>query len=208
MTTDADGRRIAPAASRNAGPIGTVLAQVLPSSGQALELASGSGQHVAEWAARFPGLIWRPSDGDAGNLASIRAWADHAARPNLLAPQVIDACAPGWAAEIAGRFDLVLVVNLLHLVAEPGARILLEQAAQALTPGGLLAVYGPFLRAGRTTSDGDTRFDAEIRARDPRLGYKDAGQVQAWMTAAGLVPRVALDMPANNLFLLADRPNK
>ena len=62
-----------------------------------------------------------------------------------------------------------------------------------------------FLRDGRTTSDGDAAFDASLRAQDPTIGYKDAAVVLGWMAGAGLEPRDPVTMPANNLFLLADR---
>jgi len=69
----------------------------------------------------------------------------------------------------------------------------------------VLAVYGPFLRDGATTSEGDAVFDAALRAQNPAIGDKDVVQVQGWMAAAGLTPRPAVAMPANNLFLLAVR---
>jgi SAM-dependent methyltransferase len=199
-----DGRRVAPSASRNAEAIRDVLLAMAPTTGGALELASGTGQHVALLAQALPGLDWQPSDRDPGNLASINAWAAWSGAANLRPACVLDAGAPGWGAAHA-HCALVQVVNLLHLVPEAVARALVAEAAQALAPGGLLAIYGPFLRDGRTTSDGDAAFDASLRAQDPAIGYKDAAAVQGWMAAAGLAPRAPVAMPANNLFLLADR---
>ena len=46
-------RRNAPSAERNIAPISNVLARVLPSNGRALEIASGTGQHIAEFADLF-----------------------------------------------------------------------------------------------------------------------------------------------------------
>jgi SAM-dependent methyltransferase len=200
----ADGRRVAPSATRNAEAICAVLAGVAPGAGRALELASGSGQHVAALARACPGLDWQPTDRNAGNLGSIMAWAAWSGAPNIWPPVVLDAGVPGWGAAQA-PVALVLVVNLLHLVPVPVAQTVVAEAARALAPGGMLAVYGPFLRDGATTSDGDAAFDASLRAQDPAIGYKDVAVVQGWMAAAGLVPRPAVVMPANNLFLLADR---
>ena len=199
-----DGRRVAPSATRNAEAIRDVLVRVAPARGRALELASGTGQHVAVLARALPGLDWQPTDRDAGNLASIDAWAAWAGAVNLRAAQVLDAGTPGWGGAEA-PCALVQAVNLLHLVPETVARTVVAEAAQALAPGGLLAIYGPFLRDGRTTSEGDAAFDASLRAQDPAIGYKDAAEVQGWMAAAGLAPRPPVLMPANNLFLLADR---
>jgi SAM-dependent methyltransferase len=199
-----DGRRVAPSATRNAEVIRDVLRSVAPSTGRALELASGTGQHVALLAQALPGLDWQPTDRDPGNLASIDAWAAWSGAVNLRRARVLDAGAPGWGAA-NGPVALVQAVNLLHLVPVAVARTVVAEAAQALAPGGLLAIYGPFLRDGRTTSDGDAAFDASLRAQDPTIGYKDAAVVLGWMAAAGLVPRAPVAMPTNNLFLLADR---
>ena len=67
-------RRQAPAAARNVGPIGDVLAEWLPPSGLVLEIASGTGEHALAFARRFPNLDWQPSDPDPEALASIAAW--------------------------------------------------------------------------------------------------------------------------------------
>jgi hypothetical protein len=47
VSTGAEVPLTAPAAERNKGPILTVLKGVLPASGLVLEIASGTGQHVA-----------------------------------------------------------------------------------------------------------------------------------------------------------------
>ena len=47
-------KRQAPAAARNVEPIGDVLAEWLPTSGLALEIASGTGEHALAFARRFP----------------------------------------------------------------------------------------------------------------------------------------------------------
>lgn len=195
-----DGRRVAPSAERNLGPILSVLARHAPATGNALELASGTGQQIAAFAAAHPGLHWQPSDVNPANLASIAAWRNFAGLSNIAAPVLLDAGGPGWG---AGRdLALLIVVNLLHLIPAPAARIAMSEAALALAPGGVLMVYGPFLRDGQATSDGDAAFDASLRAQDPDIGYKDIGTVTGWITADGLDVTVE-EMPANNLMLIA-----
>ncbi|MCE6959743.1 DUF938 domain-containing protein [Cereibacter sphaeroides] len=196
-----DGRRHAPSAERNAEAILAVLQAEAP-KGRLLEIASGTGQHAARFARALPALDWQPSDLDPGNLRSIAAWRAHAAAPNLRAPIVLDAARPGWSAD--HRADAILIVNLLHLIPEPAAATVLAEAAAALLPCGRLFLYGPFLRDGRATSEGDAAFDASLRAQDPDVGYKDSRWVEERLAAAGLVSRWT-SMPANNLMLVARR---
>jgi SAM-dependent methyltransferase len=150
-------------------------------------------------------LIWQPTDPDASRRASITAWAAEAGGPNILPPLHLDAARPGWAAD-HGPADLIVLVNLLHLISAPEALTVLSEAARALAPGGTFALYGPFLRDGRPTSEGDARFDASLRAQDPAIGYKDLADVTAILTGAGLVLADTVEMPANNLLLIANRP--
>ena len=51
-----------PAAERNKQPILEVLGGLLAPSGRALEIASGTGQHVTWFAQHLPGWHWQPSD--------------------------------------------------------------------------------------------------------------------------------------------------
>src|SRR4051794_11354388 len=78
-----DARRFAPAAQRNREPILGVLTRVLPGKGLVLEVASGSGEHAVFFAAHLPSLQWQPTERDADDRASIAAWRDEAALPNL-----------------------------------------------------------------------------------------------------------------------------
>ena len=199
-----DGRRHAPSAMRNQDAILDVLRTEAPSHGKLLEIASGSGQHAAAGARALPGLIWQPSDANPDNLTSINAWRAHDPQPNLRAAMVLDAASPGWAAKWPAQ-DVVLIINLLHLIPADMAAAILSESALALARDGRLMVYGPFLRGGETTSDGDAAFDASLRAQDASIGYKDLAWVQAQFGAAGLKTRIT-PMPANNLMLVGQRP--
>lgn len=199
-----DARLHAPSAERNAQAICALVAAHAPESGPALEIASGTGQHVTALARHLPGLDWQPSDIDQSRRASIDAWADEAGLRNIAPAADIDATAPGWAGQNGGK-ALILVVNLLHLISEPEARVLIAQAAQALAPGGVFIIYGPFLRDGETTSEGDTRFHASLRAQDPEIGYKDDWDVIDWLHGSFLELVQVVEMPANNMGFVARR---
>ena len=202
-SADSDGRMFAPSAARNMGPICDLVAMHAPATGRALEIASGTGEHVAALARRLPGVHWQPSDIDAARRRSVDA---HAAGLGNVVPAVaLDACAPGWGAGMAGQ-DLIVLVNLLHLIPTPAARVLVAEAALALAPGGLFILYGPFLRDGETTSEGDAAFHASLRAQDPAIGYKDDWDVIDWLHGAFLDLVQVVEMPANNLAFVARRP--
>ena len=200
-----DARMHAPAATRNADAITDALCGIAPDTGRALELASGTGQHAVAFARAMPGLDWQPTEIDADRRASIDAHAADACLPNLRAAIPLDATGAGWGARHSGQ-ALIVLVNLLHLISEAEARTLIAEAARALVPGGVFAIYGPFLRAGRATSDGDARFHASLVAQDPDLGYKDVAVVTGWLQTQGLRLIRTVEMPANNLFLAAQRP--
>jgi len=70
-----DARQFSPSAARNCGPIQEVLTRVLPNKGIALEIGSGTGEHIICFAKALPGLLWLPSDPDTASRASIEAWS-------------------------------------------------------------------------------------------------------------------------------------
>ena len=87
-----------PAAERNRQPILEVLQRVLPARGTALEIASGTGQHVACFGAALAGWIWQPSDADPQALPAIAAWSAQAGLSTVRAPVLLDVLAPQWPA--------------------------------------------------------------------------------------------------------------
>lgn len=196
-----DPRLYAPAAARNQSALIEVLKAHAPAKGRALEIASGTGEHVVAFATALPGLHWQPSEIDPARRASIDAHGKAAAPANLARAIALDATAQGWANSLRGQWDLVFVANLLHLISAAECALLLQGLAQALAPGGRAMIYGPFLRDGETTSPGDARFDAALRAHDPDIGYKDHDEIAALLREAGLRRDAVIDMPANNLCL-------
>jgi predicted O-methyltransferase YrrM len=194
----------APSAARNGPAIVALIQQIAPARGRALEIASGTGQHVAELACALPQIDWHPSEIDPLRIASVDAYVAEAGLENLHSAQQLDATRDGWSA--AHRpYDLVHLSNLLHLIPEPAAKAVITEAASAVADNGLLVLYGPFKRGGALTSQGDTTFDAELRAADPAIGYKDDAWVTRVLTQAGLTLIAIREMPANNLAFIASR---
>jgi SAM-dependent methyltransferase len=193
-----------PAADRNKEPILAVLRQILPERGNALEIASGTGQHVGCFAAGLPGWTWQPTEADASLLPAIAARIAQAGLPNVRPPLPLDVMAAQWASESAPftqRFDAVFCANMLHISPWPSCTALMQGAARHLAPGGVLVTYGPYLEDDVPTAPSNAVFDASLRARDPAWGIRALRDVRAEAQRAGLVLRRRHAMPANNLLL-------
>jgi SAM-dependent methyltransferase len=191
-----------PAPERNKRPILDVLRDVLPAQGSMLEISSGSGQHAAYFAAELPHCVWQPSDVDKANLASIRAWVDDVALPNLRAPLTLDVCATDWN---VGQVDAIFNANMIHIAPWACCEGLIAGAARHLKPGGVLVMYGPYRVAGAHTAQSNAEFDASLRARDARWGVRDYEAVVALAAHAGLRAEQRIAMPANNQTLIFRR---
>jgi hypothetical protein len=194
-------QRSAPAALRNREPIAEVLAEWLPASGLALEVASGTGEHAVFFAERFPQLEWQPTDIYAEALASIGAWREASGLPNVREPLRLDAAAAAWPID---RADAVLSINMVHISPWTSALGLISGAARLLPTGAPLILYGPWLKADIPTAPSNLAFDADLRGRDPEWGLR---RVEDFAEAARLSFELAgiRPMPANNLMLLLRR---
>ncbi|MBM1634735.1 DUF938 domain-containing protein [Sulfitobacter mediterraneus] len=194
-----DGAKLhAPAAARNAQALRNLLLDHAPKTGRALEIASGTGQHIVEFATALPGLHWQPTDIEAERRASIDAHVAEAGLSNVAPAAHLNAAEAGWH-DAHAPFDLIVLVNLLHLISEAEVRTVITEAAKALRPQGVLVLYGPFKREGRLTSEGDVRFHDQLRTADPAIGYKDTLDMRRWLGDAGLTAVQTIEMPANNL---------
>lgn len=198
------GALVSPAAARNAGPILEVLRAHLPARGRVLEIAAGSGQHAAAFAAALPGLEWTPSDPSSEARASIAAWADAAALDNLRPPLALDVVDEStWP---TAPIHAVLCANMIHISPWAATEGLMRLSGRLLTrPGGLLVLYGPYREAETPLAPSNAAFDADLKARNPAWGLRDRAEVEAAARAEGLSLTARIVMPANNLMLLFRR---
>ena len=197
-----------PAADRNKEPILELLRALLPPQGAALEIASGTGQHAAWFAAALPGWTWQPTDADPALLPVIAAWTAAAGLPNVQPPHLLDVTAPDWpsqGAPFAQRFDAIFCANLIHIAPWAACTGLMQGAARQLAPGGVLVTYGPYLEDEVPTAPSNLAFDASLHARNPAWGLRRLADVVAQAQAAGLTLRERHAMPANNLLLVFGR---
>ncbi|WP_421937182.1 DUF938 domain-containing protein [Phenylobacterium sp.] len=198
--TPPPGARVSPSTARNRAPILEVLAPRLPALGLVLEIAAGAGEHAVHNAAALPHLQWRPTDPDAEALASIAAWRDHAALPNLLPPLRLDASDPdNWP---VAQADAIVNINMIHISPWSATQGLMAGAARVLPPGGLLYLYGPYLEAGVETAPSNLAFDQSLKDRNSAWGLRRLEEVAALASECGLRLTERLAMPANNLSLI------
>ena len=192
-------RRSAPAALRNREPIAEVLGEWLPERGLVLEIASGTGEHAAFFADRFPALEWQPSDVHPDALTSIAAWHEVSALPNLRPPLVLDAASAGWP---IGAADAVLSINMVHISPWASALGLLDGAAAILPSGAPLMLYGPWLKDDIPAAPSNLEFDADLKRRDPSWGLRRVEDFAAAAAPRGFALEALRPMPANNLMML------
>lgn len=196
------GKRTAPAVARNREPIAEVLAEELPEKGTVLEVASGTGEHAAYFARRFPQLLWQPSDPDPAARQSIAAWREAAAGDNLMLPLELDAASAQWPVH---RADAMLCINMVHISPWTSTAGLFAGAAALLPAGAPLVLYGPYLESGIDTAASNLDFDHSLRSRSPAWGLRDLAKVDRLAERNGFVRTRRAAMPANNLTLVYRR---
>ena len=194
-----------PSAERNKQPILDVLRTYLPEQGSALEIASGTGQHVVWFAQHLPQWTWQPTDMHRGALYNIEVRANESDLANIHAAVELDVLAQPWPLQ-EETFDLVLCINMLHIAPWASCAALMQGSARLLQPHGLLVTYGPYFEDGVPPTPSNVAFDQSLRAHDPSWGIRHREDVEREANAAGLQILARHEMPANNLMLVFRRP--
>lgn len=194
-----DGRLVSPSAERNKGPILAVLERVLPETGLALEIASGTGQHVVHFARALGGLSWQPSDADAGCRRSISAWLAATSLSNVRQPLDLDVCKLPWPVPTV---DTIVCINLIHISPWAATTGLMAGASSTLREDGVLYLYGPYSIHGKHTAPSNEAFDGALRAQNPEWGVRDLDEVARVAEEKGVDLVETVEMPANNLSVI------
>lgn len=190
------------AADRNKDPILAVLQSVLPARGTVLEIASGTGQHVCHFAKALSGIYWQPTEPDETSREALRIRIREAGLENVAPPEPLDVLAGIWP--VAGQFDAVLCINMIHISPWPATTALLRGTAQRLVPQGKLVLYGPFLENGQAVPS-NLEFDASLRRRNPEWGLRELEEVTRLAATFNLQLQQVVRMPANNLTVVFTR---
>ncbi len=197
-----DARLFSPSAQRNREPLLAVLRRALPARGLVLEIASGSGEHVAHFAVAFPDLMFQPTDRDAAARASIDAWAAAGGAKNIRPALPLDAAADHWPVATA---DALLCINMIHISPWSATLGLARGAGRVLGAEGVAILYGPYRRGEKHTAPSNADFDADLRRRDPDWGVRDLEAVAEAFGATGFAAPEIVAMPANNFSLIFRR---
>lgn len=195
-----------PAAERNKQPILDVLQSFLPTTGRALEIASGTGQHVVWFAEQLPLWTWQPTEVHRGALYNIEVRATEADLANVLEALQLDVRKEPWFADPdPAPFDLIFCANMLHIAPWEACGALMRGAARHLAPGGVLVTYGPYFETGVTPAQSNVEFDLSLRQHDANWGIRQRADVEREAATAGMLLRARHAMPANNLLLVWER---
>ncbi|XP_041958711.1 methyltransferase-like 26 [Alosa sapidissima] len=196
----------ASAAERNKEPIVSVLRDCVETSRplKALEISSGSGQHVVHFAQAFRNVTWQPSDIDAQSVSSIQAYRNHLKLDNVKSPIQLDASQSweNWGGFDPESLDIVVNINMMHISPLACTKGLFKGAGIILKPQGLLFTYGPYSVNGVITPQSNVDFDFSLRQRNPEWGLRDVSFLNSLAEENGLFLQKMVDMPANNKCLL------
>ncbi|XP_056609116.1 methyltransferase-like 26 [Triplophysa dalaica] len=196
----------APAAERNKDPILSVLKSRVKSDrhGNALEISSGTGQHVVHFANALPNITWQPSEFDGHSLSSIEAYRQHYRLPNVKPAIYLDASQSweNWAGIQPESCDLIVNINMMHISPLACTKGLFNGVGKILKPQGLLLIYGPYAVNGTISPQSNVDFDHSLRSRNPEWGLRDIGFLTSLSQDNGLRLEEIVDMPANNKCLL------
>ena len=190
-----------PSAERNKQPILDILRSVVPARGEALEIASGTGQHVVWFAQHLPLWNWQPTDLHRGALYNIEAYVDQTELDNVYAPQPLNVMDANWLPD-DDTVDLIVCINMLHIAPWATCAALMQGSARHLAPGGKLVTYGPYLEDGVPTAPSNLAFDQSLRAHDPTYGIRRREDLEEAAANAGLCLLERHAMAANNLLLV------
>ncbi len=188
-----------PAALRNAEPIASELKRIVPASSMVLEIASGTGQHAAHFTKVMPTIHWQPTEFDETVLESIEEWQIESGSEHFKKPLRLDVCESPWPIESA---DFVFCANMIHIAPWDCCRGLLRGAAEVLSAGGALLLYGPFFVDGVDTAPSNTAFDDSLRSRSPEWGIRQLEEIEAAARVHKLSLEERVSMPANNSLLV------
>jgi hypothetical protein len=200
-----DARQYAPATLRNREAILETLLENLPTTGNILEISSGTGEHAVYFAPHLQPRQWIPSDPNPIAISSITAWQQHYPSPNLATPLAIDVTQPDWSDRHQlpnQNIQAIVNINMIHITPWVACLGLISGANRILQTAGILYLYGPYKQNGKHTAPSNANFDASLRDQNPEWGVRDLEEVIEVAAAQNLALQKVQPMPANNLSVI------
>ena len=201
-SVSADQRMFSPSAARNSAPILGVIKRVLPTTGLVLEIGCGTGEHAVCFAEAMPNLTWQPSDTDTNSRVSTASWIKFVGLKNVLAPLDINVCSTLWGVEETAPLDAIVSINMIHIAPWAACLGLFAGAGRLLSDGGLLILYGPFMRGGVHNAPSNADFDASLKTRNSSWGVRDLADLERIGETSRLSFREMIEMPSNNAIIV------
>lgn len=194
------------ACERNKDAILEIIAPCARNAQTALEIGSGTGQHVVHFAHHLPQVVWQPSD-QAHYLDGIRAQISTNQLGNIVEPIEIDVTCQPWL-PVDATFDMIYTANTLHIMSQSTVDAFFSGLADVCHENSVLVIYGPFKYSGRHTSYSNQAFDESLRARGEGSEIKELELVDYLAQQAGFDSLVDHAMPANNRCLVWQRADR
>ncbi|KAJ8384697.1 hypothetical protein AAFF_G00199030 [Aldrovandia affinis] len=175
---------LSPAAERNQDSLLSVLWDQLEEQPQrelfALELGSGTGQHVVHFAQDLPFVTWQPSDITEEFRTSIRA----------------------YIAATKSSCDVIVSINMLHYCSFGTIEGVFQGSGQILRKDGFLMTYGPYAINGIIIPSSNEDLDRTLREKNPEWGLPDVDVLRQLAFDNGMRLERMIEMPESNKCLI------
>ncbi|XP_077415844.1 methyltransferase-like 26 B isoform X2 [Vanacampus margaritifer] len=183
---------LSPQAERNWEGVCSVLQEALEEQSHrqlfALELGSGTGQHVIRFAQKMPFVTWQPSDIQEEAQQSIKAYIAATNAMTVLPPVHLDASEPWekWAGLSRSSCDVIVAINLLQYSPFKTAQGVFNGAGHIIKQNGLLVTYGAYAINGTITPRCNEILEEELRKMNPEWGLPDVDVLRQLAYANGM----------------------
>ncbi|XP_026801887.2 methyltransferase-like 26 B [Pangasianodon hypophthalmus] len=199
---------VSPAAERSQDALLSVLQDVLEDQAErelfALELGSGTGQHVVHFAQELNFITWQPSDITEDSRNSIRAYINATRVKSVLEPVFLDAREPWekWAGLPQTSCDIIMAINLLQYSGFSTAQGVFKGSGQILKQNGILMTYGPYAINGTIIPSCNEELDQKLREMNPEWGLPDIDVLRQLAFGNGLRLERMIEMQESNKCLI------
>uniref|UniRef100_A0AC35UIG9 Serine/threonine-protein phosphatase n=2 Tax=Rhabditophanes sp. KR3021 TaxID=114890 RepID=A0AC35UIG9_9BILA len=176
-----------------------------------LEIASGTGQHIIEFAKQFPNSDFLPSEINPRSLHSIVCYIDATKPNNVRVPFCIHVEKPPneWAMPRdygPNDVDIIININMIHISSSEAVQGLFRAGNAFLKrKSGKLITYGPYAQNGIIVPQSNIDFNNHLQAQDPDWGLRDVADILKIAESFDLQLLKIHNMPANNMMLVFER---